>query len=223
MAGDPVDALAAEAERTGAFLKGLAPGDWTKPTRCAPLDVRELAVHALRGGYRVLDSLAAPRVDGEAEKDAVTYWDYDPAVVGTGVVDRAKQESQARAPDADIAAEWLGCWARAIDAARAALDDDPLIPALPGMTRLSEFLKTRCIEVCIHTMDLRDALGLAPDPDPECLEVVCDILRGILGTDLRPRGVDEVHFALAATGRESLTDDERTMLGPLAEQFPLLQ
>jgi len=223
VSADPVDALAAEAERTGAFLKGLGPGDWAKPTRCAPLDVRELAVHAVRGAYRILDALAADRLAGEPEKDAVTYWSYDPAVVGAGVVDRAKAESDARAEDADIAAEWRDGWRKAIDAARAALDDDPLIPAVPGRTRLSEFLKTRCIEVGIHAMDLRDALGLEPDPDPACLEVVCDVLRGILGTDLRPRGVDELHFALAGTGREPLTDDERTMLGPLADSFPLLQ
>ena len=223
MSVEPVDALAAEADRTGAFLTGLTAGDWERPTRCAPLDVRELAVHALRGAYRILDSLAGPRLEGEPEKDAVTYWNYDPAVVGSGVVDRAKQESQARPPDADVAAEWLEAWRKAIDAARATLEDDPLIPAVPGLTRLSEFLKTRCIEVCIHTMDLRDALGLEPDPDPACLEVVCDVLRGLLGTDLRPRGVDEVHFALVGTGRAPLSDDERAMLGPLADSFPLLQ
>jgi hypothetical protein len=79
------------------------------------------------------------------------------------------------------------------------------------------------IEVGIHTMDLRDALGLEPDPSPEGLEGLCDVLRGILGADLRTMGVDDVHFALAGTGRAKLTDAEREMLGPLADSFPLLQ
>ena len=218
-----VDALAAEAARTGSWLGSLGAGDWAKPTRCPPLDVRELAVHALRGAYRIVDTVAAERLQGEAQKDAVTYWDYDPAAVGSGVVDRAKAESSSRAPDADIASEWAEVWARAIDAARSASSDDPLVAALPGTIRLGEFLKTRCIEVGIHAMDLRDALGLAPDPDPDCLTVVCDVLRGRLGADLRPLGMDDVRFALTATGRAGLTDRERQDLGPLADSFPLLQ
>jgi hypothetical protein len=49
------------------------------------------------------------------------------------------------------------------------------------------------------------------------------VLRGLLGADLRPLGVDEVRFALAGTGRADLTDAERGVLGPLADSFPLLQ
>ena len=220
---EPVDALEAEAERTATFLDGLSTNDWLRPTRCDPLNVRELAVHALRGAYRITAALSAPPLEGEPEKDAITYWRYDPKEVGAGVVERAQQESNERAPDADIPAEWRKIWAEALAAARAAEADDPLIPAVPGKTRLREFLKTRCIEVGIHTMDLRHALGLAPDPSPEGLEVVCDVLRGLLGADLRPLGVDEIHFALAGTGREELTPNERSLVGPLADSFPLLQ
>jgi uncharacterized protein (TIGR03083 family) len=220
---EPLDALDAETERTAAFLDGLGPGDWGRPTRCPPLNLRELAVHTLRGAYRITDTLAAPRLDGEPEKDAITYWAYDRQAVGAGVVSRARHESGERPPDADIAAEWRRKWSEASAAARAAAADDPLIPALPGTIRLREFIKTRLIEVGVHTMDLRDAVGLAPDPSPEGLECLGDVLRGILGADLRPMGVDDVRFALAGTGRATLTEEERAMLGPLADRFPLLQ
>ena len=220
---EPIDALEEETLRTGDFLAGLSAEDWQRPTRCPPLSVRELAVHTLRGAYRILDTLAADPREGEPEKDAITYWGYDVAEVGKGVVERAQAESGERAPDADISAEWRATWPEALSAARAAAEDDPLVLAVPGTIRLREFLKTRCIEVGIHTMDLRHALGLDPDPSPECLEAVGDVLRGLLGADLRPLGMDDVRFALVGTGRGALTAAERAMLGPLADSFPLLQ
>jgi uncharacterized protein (TIGR03083 family) len=219
----PRDSLSEETARVGAYIAGLSSDDWQAPTRCPPLSVRELAVHALRGAYRIIDTLSAPALEGEPEKDAITYWRYDAAKVGKGVIDRAKAESDARPPAADISAEWREAWSRALDLAARSDEDDPLIPAVPGTIRLREFIKTRCIEVTIHGMDLRAAMGLPPDPTPGALEVVCDVLRGLLGADLRPLGMDEVHFALAGTGREDLTDAEREMLGPLSDAFPLLQ
>jgi uncharacterized protein (TIGR03083 family) len=220
---DPADALEAETTRLGELLFSLTSEDWAAPTRCPPLNVRELAVHTLRGAYRIIDTFAADPLEGEPEKDAVTYWRYDPAAVGKGVVDRAKAESEARAPDADIASEWRDSWTKALMVAREGAEDDRLIPAIPGTTRLREFLKTRCIEVTIHGMDLRNALGLDPDPSAAGLEVACDVLRGILGTDLRPLGMDDVRFALVGTGRAQPSDAELEMLGPLADSLPLLQ
>ncbi|MEX2393289.1 MAG: hypothetical protein WD826_02300, partial [Actinomycetota bacterium] len=68
-----------------------------------------------------------------------------------------------------------------------------------------------------------DALGRDPDPTRWGLGATCDVLRGLLGADLRPLGVDDLRFALLGTGRATLTDGEREMLGPLADSFPLLQ
>jgi uncharacterized protein (TIGR03083 family) len=220
---EPVDALEAETKRLGDLLGTLTVEDWTVPTRCPPLNVRELAVHTLRGAYRIIDTFGSPAIEGEPEKDAITYWRYDPAAVGQGVVDRAKAESEARPANADIAAEWHEAWSKALTMSRAGADDDRLIPAVPGTTRLREFLKTRCIEVTIHGMDLRHALGLDPDPTSGGLEATCDVLRGILGVDLRPLGMDDVRFALVGTGRAELSDAELQMLGPLSDSIPLLQ
>jgi uncharacterized protein (TIGR03083 family) len=220
---EPVDALEAETIRTGAFLAGLSVSDWQRPTRCPPLNVRELAVHALRGAYRIREFLAVPPAEGEPEKDAVTYYRYDAAVEGPVIVERAQEESRKRPPDADIAGEWRAAWDQALTASRNASEDDPVVVTPFGALRLREYLKTRCVEVGIHAMDLRDALGLDPDPSPECLEAVGDVLRGLLGADLRPLGMDDVRFALVGTGRGALTAAERAMLGPLSDSFPLLQ
>lgn len=220
---EPVDALEAETEHAQAFFAGLSADDWLRPTRCPPMNVRELTIHALRGSYRIVELLATPVRDAEAEKDAVTYYRYDPVAVGVGVVSRAQEESDARPPDADLASEWRTAWKDALEAARAASDDDPVIASPLGAIRLREYLRTRCVEVTIHLMDLQDALGREPDPSPEGLEAACDVLRGLLGTDLRELGMDDVRFALVGTGRAAPTQAEREMLGPLSESFPLLR
>jgi uncharacterized protein (TIGR03083 family) len=220
---EPVDALETEVAKTAAFLDELRPDEWGAPTRCPPMNFRELTVHALRGAYRITELLAGDPVSDEPEMDVVTYYRYDPADVGPGVIARAKAESDSRPADTDIGAEWREAWAAGIAAARAAAEDDPVIRSPFGTIRLREYLRSRCVEVTIHAMDLLDALGRAPDPSPAGLEAACDVLRGLLGADLRPLGMDEVRFALAGTGRAELTAAERDMLGPLSDSFPLLQ
>jgi uncharacterized protein (TIGR03083 family) len=220
---EPLDALGSETARAQAFLAGLSQDDWLRPTRCPPMNVRELTVHAMRGAYRITEFLAAPRRDEEPQKDAVTYFRYDPVAVGVGVVSRAQEESAARAADADLAGEWEDAWRDALTTARNASEENPVVASPLGTLRLREYLRTRCVEVTVHMMDVGQALGREPDPSPEGLEAACDVLRGLLGTDLRPLGMEDERFALVGTGREELTAAEREMLGPLSDSFPLLQ
>ena len=214
-----VDALAREVGSVGQLLHMLKPKRWEQPTRCAPLTVRELAAHMLRGAVRIEEMMAAGPVDSEPEKDAVTYFQFDAGDEGPVIVKRA-QESSASFPK-DLAAAWDLEWTKALQRARANLSDDPVLPNIFGLIRLNEYLKTRIVEVVIHHMDLDDALGKKPHPDAKALEICGDVLRGLLGTDLRPLGVDDVRFALVGSGRAQLNDKERELLGPLADRFPL--
>jgi uncharacterized protein (TIGR03083 family) len=218
---DPIVALEVEAERTAKFLEGLSDEDWRRPTRCPPLDLRQLAVHTLRAGLRLVELTANP-VEGEPEKATVTYYRYDPAALGPGVVQRAQNDSEALAGK-DLVEQWREGFAAAAASARAHLDDDPVLATPVGTIRLREYIPTRCVEVTIHTMDLRHALGLEPDPTLEGLTVTCDVLRTMLGADLRPMGMDDVRFALTGSGRGDLSAAEREMLGPLSDSFPLFQ
>jgi uncharacterized protein (TIGR03083 family) len=220
---EPLDALGSEIARAHPTLAGMSPEDWLLPTRCPPMNVRELTVHALRGAYRITEFLAEPRRDEEPQKDAVTYFRYDPVAVGAGVVSRAREESAARAVDADLAEEWDVAWKGALAAAEDASEENPVIASPLGTLRLREYLRTRCVEVTVHMMDLRHAIGREPDPSPEGLEAACDVLRGLLGTDLRRLGMDDGRLAIVGTGRDELTAAERQMLGPLSDSFPLLQ
>jgi uncharacterized protein (TIGR03083 family) len=214
-----VDALAREVGSVGQLLHVLKPKQWELPTRCPPLTVRELAAHMLRGAMRIEEMLDKGPVDAEPEKDAITYFQFDAADEGPVIVKRAREAAAAFPPD--LARAWDLEWTKALQRARMHLSDDPVLPNVFGLIRQSEYLKTRCVEVVVHHMDLDDALGRKLHPDPGALEVVGEVLRGLLGTDLRPLGVDDVRFALIGTGRTPLNDDERRMLGPLAEKFPL--
>jgi len=214
-----VDALAREVGSVGQMLHTLKPKQWELPTRCAPLTVRELCAHMLRGAVRIEEMLDAGPVDTEPEKDSITYFQFDATDEGPVIVKRA-QEAAAAFPS-DLARTWDLEWTKALQRARTHIGDDPVLPNVFGLIRLTEYLKTRSVEVVIHHMDVDDALGKKPHPDPGALEIVGDVLRGLLGTDLRPLGVDDVRFALIGTGRAPLDEDERGLLGPLAEKFPL--
>ena len=217
-----LDALAAQVGRTGALLEQLSDEQWRAPTRCEPLTVLELAAHMLRGADRAQGMLAAGPQDGEAEKDAATYFGYDPGDVGGGVVRRAQNDAAGRTGP-ELAKDWMVHWASAIEAARAVLTrDDILVASIFGRMRLTGYLKTRVVEVTIHTMDVEDALGRDPNPDPAALTVTADVLRLILGTDMRASGTDDVRFVLVGSGRAPLDATERAALGPLADRFPLL-
>ncbi|TMK80876.1 MAG: maleylpyruvate isomerase family mycothiol-dependent enzyme [Actinobacteria bacterium] len=212
-----VDALAREVGSVGQLLHTLKPKQWEQPTRCPPMNVRELAAHMMRGAGRIQEMLDAGPVDAEPERDGITY--FQSVTVSGEIVKRAQEASAAFPPD--LARAWDLEWTKALQRARMYINDDPVLRNVYGLIRLTEYLKTRCVEAVIHHMDLDDALGRKPHPDREALEITGDILRGLLGTDLRPVGVDDVRFALIGTGRAPLNDDERQMLGPLAQKFPL--
>lgn len=219
---DTLAALEREVARFGALIDTLNDERWAAPTRCPPLTVFELTVHVLRGAIRIKELVGGPPILDEPEKDGATYFRFDPAVVGPTVVERARTEAASRS-GAALAKEWEFAWSAAFTEATLVLEhDDPVVASPLGTLRLSEYLRTRAVEVCVHHMDVRDAFGLDPDPDPDALGVTAGVLRDLLGADLRQFGVDDVRFTLTGTGRVALSEHERAFLGPLAERFPLL-
>src|SRR5207237_6063500 len=164
-----VDALAREVGSVGQLLHTLKPKQWELPTRCAPLTVRELAAHMLRGALRIEEMLDAGPVDAEPEKDSITYFQFDSTGEGPVIVKRA-QEAATTFP-ADLARAWDLEWTKALQRARMHLGDDPVLPNVFGLIRLSEYLKTRISEVVIHHMDVGDTFGKKPHPDPGTLMI----------------------------------------------------
>lgn len=215
-----VEALAREVGSLGRALRKLSAGEWSTPTRCEPLTVLQLTAHMARGASRIEEMLAADAVDDEPEKDAVTYFQYDADAEAPLIAARAQDVAADIGDGPAMVAYWDEHWSRALRGARAA-DPARVGPTVFGTMRLDEYLKTRIVEVVIHHFDLDDALGHDVHPDPGALGLCGDVLRGLLGTDLRKAGMDDVRFAYVGTGRAPLSDEERAYLGPLADRFPL--
>jgi uncharacterized protein (TIGR03083 family) len=221
------ESLLAEIDRVADFIESLPDDAWEAPTRCEPLTFRELLAHMLRGAFRVNQMIDGGVLDEQPHADAITYWRVVGAVpnasqpAGDSVVQSARQSASDRTPE-DLIKAWRADWETALARARALRPEDPVLRNPYVTIRLSEFLRTRFVEVVVHHMDLRHAVKQAPDPDPAALAVVTEVLTGLLGTDPLRLGMDAVRFALAGTGRETLNDTERAMLGPLARAIPLI-
>ncbi|MGH2793604.1 MAG: hypothetical protein ACRDKG_04800, partial [Actinomycetota bacterium] len=126
-------------------------------------------------------------------------------------------------PAGPLADRWSTAVDRCVDLLRVATaEGDPVVRPGDNPILLSDYAATRVLEVTIHTMDVLDAFGFAPDPSPEGLAVTLGILTRRLGADPLAMGFDGADFAVLSTGRRPLTDDDRSRLGAAVERLPLL-
>lgn len=219
---EEIDALAAEGARTAVFLRSLDAEAWHAPTRCPPWTVRELVVHMLAMvEYMGETAGRAPVADAPA-KDRVKWWDYD-----IEEDQEATREWVEKASTDYPAGPLTDLWSVAVDecvtaVTRALADRDPVVRPGDYPILLTDYVATRVLEVTIHSMDVRDAFGLEPDPSPGGLEVTLGILATRLGADPRTLGFDATDFIVLSTGRRSPTDDDRAKLGDGAAKLPLL-
>lgn len=217
-----LEAFRAEGEALGSLLGTLGAQDWMRPTRCPPLDLRQIVVHLQSQLEGVIETCAQPFMDSEPQKDRVTWWDYD--------IEEDQTETLAwilkiadQYPAEEIPARWSASVAEAVAAVEARLAaGDPAVRPGQAVIRLTDYIATRVLELTIHATDVLDALGRPPSPTSEGLAVTLDILADRLGADPRELGFDDTDFAILATGRRELTAVERERLGPLADEFPLL-
>jgi len=201
------------------FFASLRDDEWRRATRCPPLDVRSLTAHLVTQLEHVASLRDKPASVGEPERDRISWWHYD-----IEEDQRETLEATLRAaellPGGAPAAVFAAAAKDAVDACRARLSEgDPLVLDRPIL--LSEFVATRVLELTIHGMDLADGVGREMAPAGEAMAVTGDILRALLGADLRPAVTDE-RLAIIGTGRGMPTAEEAAALGPATEKFPLL-
>lgn len=95
---------------------------------------------------------------------------------------------------------------RQLDEVTAALDavgeDDPLITTLVGGMRLGAYLRTRILELTIHSLDLSRATGVPVELPADALRITLKIIADL--AVLEGRGTD---LALALTGRTAWESD----------------
>ncbi|HEX2029238.1 MAG TPA: maleylpyruvate isomerase N-terminal domain-containing protein [Nitriliruptorales bacterium] len=173
-------------------------GPWqARRTRLPEWNLGELVAHLARGAARVAAYLAeAP--PATAEVGWLDYWrrarDLDPAAIA----ERSRREAAAARPE-ELRERFSTAWRGAVEAARVAVPGR-LLPSPVGAMRLDHYLTSRVVEVTVHGLDLRAALGLEEVATPQGLVVTCAVLEGLAGG--RPSDLEEdVGFVLAATGR----------------------
>lgn len=220
MTRDPRGSLATAYRSFTRLLEGLTPEELFAPTRCAGWAVVDVIVHVLADAQRALVALAMP-VDAEPDTDAVTYWRDWPAGSPTAAASARFTRIVASAYRGldGLLAHWRDTSKAALRAA-ASTSLDQVVMTQGHALRVDDLLDTLTVEAAIHYLDALVKLPGAPPPDPAPLAVVRRTLDGLLGR-LPPEDWDDEMYALKATGRLPLTDEDRRTLGTAAGSFPL--
>jgi uncharacterized protein (TIGR03083 family) len=200
-----------ECARLGEVLAGLDAADLDRPTDCPPWTVRELLAHVRTGAGRLVDMLAAP-APPRAEVDAAGYFGaakFTPEV-DADRIDGGRRE--ARHGDAAVlAADFDRAWRATLDAVDRAPADRVVRTRHGDAMALTEFLRTRVVEVGVHGLDVAAALDRDSWLTPTAEAVVADLLTG--GRGVPPElGWDRLTLIRKTTGRAPLTPDERATI-----------
>jgi uncharacterized protein (TIGR03083 family) len=220
--GALLETLDEETRRSIDAVRGLPDEAFATPTRCPPWDVRVLVGHMVRDLDGVPRYLADPAPDA-ATTDAVAYWrSYDPRTEGPRITDNSVEFADRYVTSAELVEGFDSTLRRCLEQAGG---EDPARVLRTRMTsiRLDEFVRTRILEIGVHGMDLAAAIDRRPWLTSAAASVVLSILIGLWGDDpTTALGWSDLTFIETATGRRSLSDAERAVLGDRANAFPLL-
>jgi uncharacterized protein (TIGR03083 family) len=191
-------------------IAAISPADLARPTRCTDWPLELLLAHLVRG----VDRLRAYLSEGFPEEPAsigwLSYWTTIAVVADSASITEHAKVFAAQLNNRAVSRVWTDVHARAVQLVRAAPADRG-VPTPFGVLRLDHYLPTRLLEVTVHGLDLRHALGLEEVVTPDALAITAQILDALLPGDRAPGLDDDLTFVLAATGRLA-NDDSRLPL-----------
>jgi len=219
-----LSALREECRQVSEVVLALSEEDFGRPTRCTDWNMKELLAHMRRSMARLDTALREP-APAEAPCDPLTYWHRHAEAGSEGLIsDQAREIAAGFATGLDLAGAWDETWKDAVSAAERA-EPGRIVPIYGMALELEGYLGTRVLDICVHRMDLEDALGRKCRVTDEAVAIVEQILVGLFGREPPAAlGWDAVDFIETACGRRALTEEERGILGSqIAEGFPLIR
>ena len=218
---DDVRVLENELTAVEETFRGLAPGDWSRPTALRPIDesrprwtLFELAGHfdIAIGLTRML--IADPQ-QGQPGRDRVSFFIMYRPEVAPVVYDYAYTMVAGKTPEQmpDVLHE---TFSKTIEESRAT-PPDTIGPGYFALMTLREFVPSRVVEAVVHGLDLTDALGRDPIAGPDGVALTAGILDELLARRTvagRPADLaDDLAWVRAASGRAAHPDPRLPLLG----------
>jgi uncharacterized protein (TIGR03083 family) len=211
------EAFGAEARQLSRVLAGLDEAAFARPTGCAPWTVAELVYHVRMTMGRLPGMLAAPEPAGPDLVSAAGYYRADRRFSAATNADRIQSARRGAAALAGAAAR-----ARDFEVARRqaelALRDAPagrVVRTRHGdHMLLTEFLRTRVLELAVHGLDLAAAVDREPWITAQAADVTEDLLlpSGSAGRLRAETGWDRVGLIARLTGRHPVTPAETELI-----------
>jgi len=218
-----LEAFGAESRRLSEVVAAADDAALARPSPCFPWTVAELVHHVRMTMGRLTGMLAAPEVAGSRLVPAAAYYRADQRFSAATNADRIHSARCGAATLPDAAAR-----ARDFDEARqqawALLQAAP--PGRVVQTRhgdrmlLTEFLRTRVLELAVHGLDLAAALECQPWMTAPAAQVTEDLLLpSAAAARLRAEtGWDQVTLIAKLTGRRPITPAETPLVQSLGIQ-----
>lgn len=218
-----LQAFESEAQTLDSALNELTESDFARPTNCPPWNVKDLVVHIAQGLSE--HRAAVPATTKPVTADTADYYrraERKTAEYHERIADDAQRES-AEIADGTAAARLLRERWQATVSTLQAVDMSDHLETLVGVMTRDALVATRVIAHAAHGLDLAISLGVLPWTTQAALDVMRPVYVSLLGGEPPAElGWDDQTFFACATGRRSLTDGEREILGDRADAFPLL-
>jgi len=205
-----VDAFGAEARRLSEVVSRADEADFARPSPCPPWTVRELLCHVRIGVGRVPGMLGEPEPPPGPVIPAVGYYQPDqrfsPAVNNDRIA-AAQQAAAALASGSAAARDFDQAWRQTWTLIRRAPQARIVRTRHGDRMLLTEFLRTRVLELAVHGLDLAGALGCQPWMTEAAAAVVEELMlpAGAAARLLDECDWDHVTLIAKATGRLPLS------------------
>jgi uncharacterized protein (TIGR03083 family) len=227
-------AFSAESLRLLEEMAATSDVEFDRPSPCAPWTVAELAYHVRMGMGRLHGMLTEPEPEPEREsepgppaRDALVsapgYYRADhrfSAAVDGDRIESARRGAAALPDAAALTDDFAMVRGHACELVLAAPAERVVRTRHGDLMSLTEFLRTRVLELAVHGLDLAAALDREPWMTPLAAQVTEELLLPApAAATLRARiGWDRMTLIGALTGRRGVTPAEARLVDDIGAQ-----